>query len=216
MTPSSINPDEIKHILFDLGGVLLNIDYNQTIDAFKKLGIVDFDAIYSQSKQSGLFNDFEKGLISEDAFIWELSQKIPKGVKEEQVVMAWNAMLLNFPADRVSLLTRLKDRYNLFLFSNTNEIHFNSFNGMFKNSYDFAFSNLFKKDYYSHLIGMRKPDHESFNYILTEENINAQEILFIDDSEQHVESAQKLGINAVLLKKGTEIEDLLAFIGILT
>lgn len=216
MSQTSINPDEIKHILFDLGGVLLNIDYNRTADAFKKLGIEDFDTLYSQAKQSGLFDDFEKGIITDQLFISELSHRIPGSVKEEKIVEAWNAMLLNFPVERISLLKVLKENYKLYLLSNTNEIHFRAFNNMFIDRFNFSFSKLFHEDYYSHLIGMRKPDHEIFRYVLKDQNIKIDELLFIDDSEQHIESARRLGIKSLLLEKDMEIEVLLNQIGILT
>lgn len=216
MSQSSINQDEIKHILFDLGGVLLNIDYNKTAVAFKKLGIEDFDNIYSQGRQSGLFDDFERGIITEQKFIGELSKKISGKVNDEGIIEAWNAMLLNFPIERIELLYILKENHRLYLLSNTNEIHYNSFNNMFNDRFNFSFSKLFHEDYYSHLIGMRKPDPEVFDYVLKDQNIKASELLFIDDSEQHIESARQLGINAVLLKKDMEIGELLTHIGILT
>ena len=212
---SNIDPGKIKHILFDLGGVLLNIDYDLTESAFKALGLKDFEEIYTQSAQEGLFDDFEKGLLSKEEFIDKVSVKFDSNPGNDAIEKAWNAMLLDFPSERIEMLKTLRNTYNLFLLSNTNEIQFNAFKSIFAESHDMQFDSLFNRTYFSHLINMRKPDPEIFQYVIDGQRLNKTELLFIDDSEQHIVSASQLGINTVFVEKGDDIIQLLSRIGIL-
>jgi glucose-1-phosphatase len=120
-------PKGIKNIIFDLGGVILNIDYNRTANAFRQLGCENFDELYSQQKQSGLFDEFETGKISPQAFINELLRVLPKGISAKQVIDAWNAMLIDLPKVRLEKLLEHKQNYRTFLLSNTNAIHEEAF-----------------------------------------------------------------------------------------
>lgn len=198
---------QIKNIIFDLGGVILNIDYLLTVDAFKKLGIEDFDAIYSQKKQQHFFDEFETGRISAETFRNELRRYIPFPVGEGVIDQAWNAMLLDLPVEKVMLLSDLqKADYRLFLLSNTNEIHIEAYSKIVYATFGFSnFSHLFEKEYYSYELGMRKPDGDIFDFIIKENKLIPSETLFIDDSIQHVEGAIEAGIQAVLYKKGDDL-----------
>jgi len=194
----------IKSIIFDLGGVLLNISYQNTIQEFEKLGVENSSAFYSKKSQTNIFNLLETGEISENEFV-KVIKKSCKSVTPKQIIYAWNFMLLDLPKNRINLLINLKKEYQLFLLSNTNEIHINKFkNIMGEEEYD-KFYNLFNKVYYSHEIGMRKPNAEAFRLILDENNLKTKEVLFIDDSPQHIEGAKKLGIQTCHLKDDEEI-----------
>ena len=113
----------IKNIIFDLGGVILNIDYQLTIDAFKKLSLNNFDQFYSQFTQNDLLIAMEKGEITPQEFRIQLRKYISKPVSDIMIDNAWNAMLLDFPPERIILLQKLKNKYRTFLLSNTNSIH---------------------------------------------------------------------------------------------
>src|ERR1700722_17440028 len=114
----------ITTVIFDLSGVLFDIDYRYTQEAFQKLGATtDFHTVYSQQKQAGIFDEFEKGNISPARFRAGLRQWLPPSITDKQIDNAWNALLIGFPADKIELLNKLKSKYNLFLLSNTNEIH---------------------------------------------------------------------------------------------
>src|SRR4051812_45032914 len=113
----------IKHIIFDLGGVLLNIDYRLTEEAFVEAGVRDFPELYSQLRQTDLFDRFETGQISAEEFVQSLQHASYIKVTEAQIIRAWNAMLLDYPLRRLQILQQLSLYYNLFLLSNTNEIH---------------------------------------------------------------------------------------------
>ena len=198
---------KIKGIIFDFGGVILNINYNKTINAFKKLGIENAEQIYSQKKQSELFNLIETGKISEKEFLLEL-QKISIYKNTEKIKKAWNAMLLDLPKERLNLLSQLKSRYKLFLLSNTNHIHIQEIKKKLGNDMWRNFSNLFDKMYLSHQLNIRKPEKEIFRLILSEQKLNANEVLFIDDSYQHIKTAKKLKLNTYHLKNEEEIVNL--------
>lgn len=201
---------KIKNIIFDLGGVIINLDINQTIKEFNRLSQTRFELIYTQLQQSPLFDRFDKGEISEYSFFEELQHALGTSISHQNIIHAWNAMLLDFPLRRLELLNTLKPNYRLFLLSNTNETHISEFE---KRLYEqHGYKNLepfFEKVYYSCRIGLRKPDSEIFEFVLRNHVLNAQETLFIDDSIQHVQGAKNLGINAKLLSKDEEVGVLL-------
>lgn len=184
---------KIKSIIFDLGAVLLNISYQKTIEEFDKLGIKNSSTFYSKKLQTNIFNLLETGEISESDFIKEIQKHCTEATKT-QILYAWNAMLLDLPQHRLQLLKQLKTEYNIYLLSNTNKIHISEFeNKLGKEQYN-EFYQLFDKVYYSHEIGCRKPNAEAFEIIINENNLISEEVLFIDDSPQHIEGAKKLGI----------------------
>lgn len=208
---------KIKNIIFDLGGVIIDLDPQATIRAFN--GLVEglaFDKIYTQTHQTDLFDKLDKGFIQPKHFFDSLAQLI--GFKGEQVLLeaAWNAMLLKVPARRLDLLIALKPRYRTFLLSNTCEPHIDYFERELYEDHGVRnFEDYFEKVYYSCRMGLRKPQTEIFERVLNENKLNAEETLFIDDSLQHVEGAKKCGIQAHLLEKGREVSNLIRELGLL-
>jgi len=199
--------NNIRAIIFDLGAVLLNINYHKTIEEFEKLGIKNSSSFYSKKEQTNLFNLLETGKISEEDFITEVKKEC-KYSSDNKIVSAWNAMLLDLPKHRISLLKDLNKKYDIYLLSNTNSIHISEFKNIMGYEKYEVFYKLFKKVYYSHEIGFRKPNKEAFQLILDENNLNADEVLFIDDSPQHIEGAKNLGIKTYHLKDGEEVTTL--------
>ncbi len=196
----------IKNIIFDLGGVILDIDYNLTAQAFKDLGLKNFDEIYSQKKQQHFFDDFEKGLISSMQFRSEVKNLMPVPVSDNQIDDAWNAMLKFIPEERITWLKLLKERYNLYLLSNTNEIHIEAFKKIIQlQFYENVLESIFDRCYYSSEHGIRKPDPQIFQLVLDENKLIASESIFIDDSPQHLEGAISTGIHAVWLEPGKQV-----------
>ena len=191
----------IKNIVFDLGGVILDIDYTLTVEAFKELGIPRFDEIFSKFQQDRVADEFEKGLISENDFRHHIREAAGVNYDDETIDRAWNAMLLDFPPRRIDMLKQLKtDGYNLFLLSNTNSIHQRAFRHSFEIQFGTAFDNLFTHAYYSHDTGMRKPQKEIFGKVMAEFELQPTETLYIEDSKQHTDAARTLGINCVLMQ----------------
>ncbi|MFI5149685.1 MAG: HAD family hydrolase [Bacteroidia bacterium] len=197
-------------IIFDLGGVLFDIRYQNTADAFRALGLHDFDAIYSQARQDGLFDDFETGHSSAPDFRMRLRRWIGPEVSDAAIDTAWNAMLLGMRPDKIELLLSLKGKYRLFLLSNTNEIHLQAVFRMMNAQFGFQdLAQFMDHQYFSCRIGMRKPDAGIFELVLKEQGLLPAETLFIDDSIQHVEGAKKTGIQGYHLQPGQSIQSLL-------
>ena len=183
-----------KTIIFDLGAVILNISYENTINALTKLGVKNAENFYSKKVQTELFNKIETGKISNMEFLKEL-QKETKNANIKQVKMAWNSMLLDLPEERLKTIKKLKDNHKVFLLSNTNSIHINALKEQLGNKKWIAFCELFDKMYLSHELGLRKPDVKIFEHILNEQKLKAEEVFFVDDSPQHIISAKKIGIS---------------------
>lgn len=200
----------IKNIIFDLGGVLLNIDYEKTSKSFRALGVENFDEMYSQLEADPMFSDLEMGRINEDAFYASMKRAAKDDkLTDEQIDAAWNAMLLDFRMDTLEFLTSLSGKYRLFLLSNTNIIHLKAFGRILKSSTaKDSLDEYFEKAYFSHQIGFRKPDAEAFEYVLDQHNLLPIETLFIDDSLPNIETAAALGLKTVHLTAGMKVEDL--------
>ena len=198
----------VKNIIFDLGGVILNIDYHQTASAFKNIGVSNFDEIYSQGKQGQVFDKLETGEITSEEFRYYINE-IDPSLQFSAIDKAWNAMLLDLPVERIDLLQELKKKYRLFLLSNTNEIHIKAFREIIGSSYgEYIFDNIFENQYYSSEIGMRKPNADCFQYVLEKNGLEPSETLFIDDSIQHVEGARKLKLRGYHLTPDEDITTL--------
>lgn len=185
----------IKNIIFDLGGVIYDVNYQSTIDAFEDLGIIDASQMYSQKQQLNIFDDFETGKLNSESFINELKKEFPKKVKTVELIAAWNAMLKGLPEHRIDFLIDVAEEYNIYLLSNTNEIHMQQINDeMYKYDFD-ELPSYFDGAYFSHQMGMRKPNVEIFEKILELEDLDPEETLFIDDSAQHIKGAKKAGLH---------------------
>jgi putative hydrolase of the HAD superfamily len=183
-----------KNIIFDLGGVLLDIDYQKTIDAFEKLGVEHFEAMFSQFKADALFEKLETGHISEADFYAAIKERTALPLTNEQIDNAWNALILNFRTKSLEVLEKLAPDYSLYLLSNTNSIHLRYFKKLFTRETGKPLLDVyFTKAWYSNEVGLRKPGAEIFEFVLQEENLKAGETLFIDDTIINIEAAQRLG-----------------------
>lgn len=181
----------IKTLIFDLGGVVLNLDQDRTLRAFRRLG-ADLDNL---NEQTTLFTDFETGKITATTFIDHLEIILKGEASRKQIADAWNAMLLDLPAQRVALLKELKKKYRLLLLSNTNSLHMDA---IFEENSRQVFEEVFDKLYLSYEIGLRKPNAACYNYVLNDAGISAQESVFIDDSRANIRGAESAGIRSIL------------------
>jgi FMN phosphatase YigB (HAD superfamily) len=196
-----MNLNGIKNIVFDLGGVILDIDYNLTVKAFEDLGIPNFKEQYSKMSQSNLFDNIETGKISPAEFRNLIREVANKDFSSKEINDAWNALILYLPQHRIELLKKLRTRYRIFLLSNTNKIHYDDYTAVIQRENGIeGLEPLFEKTYLSHEMGLRKPDPEIFQVVLNENNLVPKETLFIDDSPQHIASAKTLGIVAYHLE----------------
>lgn len=202
---------KIEAIIFDLGGVIINLNYQLTIDAFSQLAGFDASLLYTQQQQTPLFDDYETGRISSTAFRQGLRNLLKLDCSDEVLDDAWNAMLLDIPKERVALLATLKTHIPIFLLSNTNTIHKAECDRRFQrtmNDPNANLSDLFTCAYYSHEVGDRKPNPSIFERVLQEQNLTPNSTLFIEDSLQHITGAQQVGLQTVHLTGGTTILEL--------
>lgn len=217
-TKIMVNKGKIKNIVFDFGGVILNIDFALSVQAFQLLGINDFGMLYSQHMQNELFNKLETGTISPDDFRHELRDITGVYMLDSEIDEAWNALLLDLPAYRIRMLEKVRNHYRIFLLSNSNVIHYQSYISILKKEHGYrSFDELFRKAYFSQNIGFRKPGEEIFRYVLDEQKIDASETLFIDDSFPNIETAERLGFitHFLDLKAGQDVSWLFSQDGIL-
>lgn len=199
----------IHNIIFDLGGVILNIDFTVTQREFVKLGIKNIDDTFGQYHQLGFFDQFDRGEMDEKTFLEEAQKLFPQEVTPQQIIEAWNAMLFDLPQHRFDLLKELGKNYRLFLMSNTNSIHYKAYQELIRQTYEIPnLDALFEKAYYSHLVHMRKPEKRFFDLILNENGLIADETLFVDDTSTNTDAAEKLGIRGLYLKPGEDIKTL--------
>ncbi|MHA4844651.1 HAD family hydrolase [Flavitalea antarctica] len=199
----------IKNIIFDLGGVIINLDFSAAEKAFTALGFEDFKNMFGSGNVTSFIKDYEVGLIDDDQFVNEIHKIAKKKNGDDVAIAAWNAMLLDFPPERIEYLKELKKKYRLFLFSNTNSIHLKSFRQTFSNAFENSvFDELFEKTYYSHEIKLRKPTKESFEFVVEDAGLNPAETLFVDDMLANVEGARAAGLQAVQVTPGKSILDL--------
>ncbi len=193
--------NNIKAIIFDYGNVIFSIDFLRTQNAFKELGIENVETFFSHKGHVSLFDEFEKGNIS--AAAWRdgirLYAKRPD-LTDQQIDDAWNSLLIGVADGNHDLLLKISKQYPTFLLSNTNEVHYKWIMEYLKKEFNLENnSSLFTKDYYSHLMGMRKPNKDIFQYVLDTHHLKAEETLFIDDSPQHLKTAKELGLQTYLM-----------------
>ena len=196
----------IKNLVFDLGNVLYDIDFEIMYQRFDQLGIPNFENHFTLNKSDQLFFDLEKGLINEAEFCKGFNQLYQLSLTKEQIIEAWNSLLIGFRKGSMDWVKTHQSLFPTFLYSNTNQIHYNYFIPQYAKEIGGDFNTLFKKPYYSHEMGMRKPDPASFQYILDQEGLNAAETLFIDDNEPNVLAAASVGLQVLFLQPGMRIE----------
>ncbi|MFH2094107.1 MAG: HAD family phosphatase [Bacteroidota bacterium] len=199
-------PHQIKNIIFDFGGVIINIDFEKTYRSFMRFGIDNMDQLFSQAKQTDFFDRFEKGLITPSEFRKEVKVLLGIKIGDETFDDAWNSMILNIPKERIDVLIRLKKQYRTFLLSNSNRIHYDYYLKRLNTEYGIrSFDSLFEKAYFSFQIKMIKPRPLIFEYILAKNNLLPSETLFVDDTQQNITAAKNCGLQTLLIEKGEDI-----------
>lgn len=200
----------IRNIIFDFGGVIIDLDMQRTEDAFIKLGVQNFNDHFNQLKQSALFDNLDKGRITEHEFREKLNHELGTQFSDRQIDDAWNAMLGEIPVAKLKLLQEVHHSFQTFLLSNTNIIHIKQITKYLAVTYGRPnLDDLFDNVYYSFVVDARKPDPAIFLKVINDNDLKPAETLFIDDSPQHIEGAKLVGLNAALYSPK---EDLRSFL----
>jgi FMN phosphatase YigB (HAD superfamily) len=188
----------IDTIIFDFGDIFINLDKEATISGLKKLGMTEWN---SELDRLNLL--FETGDISHEDFLKGFQEQLPNASIEE-ILEAWNAVLLDFPLYRLEFLQMLSKKYRLFLLSNTDSIHIETFENKSGTSFYSDFYQCFEKVYFSFEIGMRKPNPEVFKYLINKHELSPKRTLFVDDKKENTDSAAVLGFHIWNLQVGKE------------
>ena len=199
------NYKNITTLIFDLGGVLCDLDIDRCILNFKQLGLENFEHYLNNFGQSGFFMQLEKGLITAEDFRNEVRKLTSKPLTDTQINEAWNSFLVGIPTKKLDLIIELRKKFRVVLLSNTNIIHFPDTVARFFNFNGMSTSDYFDKCYLSYEMKMAKPDEEIFNALLEAEQVSANECLFLDDGQKNIEQAAKLGIQTYLVKAGEDL-----------
>ena len=191
----------ITTVLFDFGGVLVNLDKQACLNEFSKLGIDNVDKYISNYAQSGLFLDLEKGFVSASEFRTEIKKLSNKPLSDKQIDNAWNSFLIEIPEYKLDLLFALRKKYRVLLLSNTNVIHFEQKATQEFSKKGLSINHYFDKCYLSYELGMAKPNEDIFRHVLENEDAEANQILFLDDGVENIETARGLGFACYLVKE---------------
>jgi len=192
------NYKKIKNIIFDLGDVLIDLDENKTIKGFGK----KISAFYENSMNSNfveIAHQFERGEITANKFRASVSEIFNINLSPDEFDFHWNAMIVGMPDNRLKMLKNLRENFQIYVLSNTNEIHYNFFTQQ-----KYWQPELFKKVYFSHQLKMRKPEARIFKHVLSENKLIAKETFFVDDNKDNIDAAKKLGIIAELVDNNIE------------
>jgi len=197
-----------KNILFDLGGVILDINVQATLKHFYELGLPAELMQYPHSMTTDLFFKYETGKLDTDQFRDEIRLRTGVEMSDQAFDEAWNAMLVRIPEERTALLKVLSTRYNLYMLSNTSSLHVKVFEKMYLDAAGESMHKIFKKIYYSHEIGCHKPDREAWEYVIRDAAIKPEETLFLDDNIHNIKAAQELGFQAIHIHERTQLMNL--------
>ena len=195
-----------KNLIFDLGNVLYDIDFVKMYKAFDDLGVPNFENHFTLNKSDQIFFDLEKGFIHEIEFCKGFNALYNLNLTHQQIVDAWNALLVGYRKESIHWVKEHNGQFDTYLYSNTNQIHYDYFIPQFEREVGGNFEKLFKTPYYSHKMGQRKPDPASFQFILDKEGLKADETLFIDDNEPKIIAAASVGLQVLHLKPGMRVE----------
>lgn len=195
----------IRNLLFDLGGVIINLDRQRCVDALTALGDEKADEMLDLSVQRGTLMDLEEGKISPSDFLKRMRQKIGKAVSDEEIVHALNELLIGIPLDRLTLLRKLRQRFNVMMLSNTSPIMFDTKIAECFAQEGLSITDYFDDVYLSYRLKSCKPDIAIFKKVIKLSRIVPQETLFFDDSQKNLDAAASLGFKTFLVTPDRDI-----------
>ncbi len=198
--------DGVRNIIFDLGGVLIDLDFTTPVREFEKLGGNSAGFDYRQAIRDPVFRAFETGGVTPHQFRQRIREILGNShATDQQIDAAWCSMMDTIPPEKIALIKKLSTRYRLFLFSNTNTIHITYFLERFEKAYGYNLESLFEQSFYSHVIRERKPLPSSFEKVLNLAGIRKEETLFVDDFEENIKAAEEFGLKVIHYIPGTDL-----------
>jgi len=201
--------NNIKTIIFDFGGVILDIDPQITIKEFQKMGFKDVAKTNSKEFIEDIIRKFERGIYTPEVFRKKLKAFLELQVSDQKIDDAWNALIYDIPAERIEILEQVKKNYQMLLLSNSNEIHYDLYVRDLQLRFGYReFDELFDKAYFSFDMHLSKPDPEVYEFIINQHDLKPAETLFIDDNEENIAAASKLGLKTYLLAKPERVRDI--------
>jgi len=204
-----INFKNISALIFDFGGVLINLSRHRCIDSFRTLGVRELEKYLDDFNQSGFFLELEQGKISPEQFRNEVRKLTDQTLTDEQIDQAFCSFLLDIPEEKLKLLLDLRKRFKIYLLSNTNLIHMNFCRAQHFHFNGYSMDDFFDKCYLSYELGLTKPDIRVFNAVIDDIGLAPQQCLFLDDGLKNIEQAQKTGLQTYWVKQEEDLSFLL-------
>jgi FMN phosphatase YigB (HAD superfamily) len=199
-------PDRINTLIFDLGGVIVDLAPERTLTEFATLADKPVPEILEMYTNHASFPAYETGRIGVEEFRNSVRNMFDVDVSDAEIDRCWNAMLVGIPPEKLTMLTRLKKHFTTLVLSNTNSIHLTYINEVILKGQEL--DAYVHRAHYSHLVGMRKPDREIFEYILNAHSLVPEQTLFMDDNADNIRAAKALGIEALLIEHPSRVTEL--------
>lgn len=186
----------IKNIVFDLGGVLIDLDRDRAVRRFEQIGVVDAEQLIDAYEQKGIFLEVENGTISAGQFCQKLCEHTGKDLPYEEIKYAWLGFIIDTPQYKLDYLLKLRENYQVYLLSNTNPI----IQDGWARTDQFSLAGLpigayFDQMYTSYEVGVTKPDRKIFDYMIADSGMVPSETLFVDDAKSNIEVGRSLGFD---------------------
>ena len=199
--------DGITTLIFDLGGVIVNLDWDLCVNNFKKISVNNMDSLISTTLQKGFILEYEQGEISSDDFRREVRKYASEKVSDEEINYAWTSLLVDAPEEKLQLLLDLKKKYRIFMLSNTNELSFEHCRKSFFSQNGHQIEDYFDKCYLSYTMKMNKPEPDIFEALLKDAGLRAEECLFLDDGIHNIKTASELNFNTEYIEPYSSVTD---------
>ncbi len=200
---------DIETIIFDFGGVVIDIDPQITVKKLQELGFEDVSKFKSKEFIDDIVRKFERGIFTPEVFRERIRAFLGIDLTDQQIDDAWNALIYDIPAERLEVLEQVKKHYKMFLLSNSNELHYDIYVRDLQLRFGYReFDELFDKVYFSFDTHLSKPDPEAYEFLMYQHDLTPAKTLFIDDNEENIKTAQNLGLRTYLLKKPERIRDI--------
>ena len=210
--------DKVKVLIFDLGGVIINVDMERSFREVEKLGVDVRQLVKTAGENAssgtgavvceglsvgGVMEQYQLGTVSTDLFVEGVRRMCKPGVSRQQIVDAWNACLLDIPEHRLDTIRSLRRKYKVYLLSNTNDLHWRNIVERYFSAEGHTTDCFFDRVFVSHEMHLAKPDKRIFRKVLEEIGAPADECMFFDDSSLNIAAAESVGMKTKLVREFT-------------